>query len=230
MCNARTIVYSLWNIYHSTTAYLFDPPCTVEVQGASMGLRQTWHYLRGNQINNSVPTEQGNRRHQTPPPVRFCPVVRQYEYTLRRRICAATWWVTLSIHLFATSSRGSVDESATGLSYWPLGLCANMTSFTKPEAHNMSQRHQKGTEPHAYKSWRSDVWFWDTSADRQGDKPITILRWKESIKNSNAKSSHKQLWFRRCNGDWSGNTKHRKSNNKAIVNCRLRPRCCYQES
>ena len=72
------------------------------------------------------------RRHQTPPPVRCCPLLSQFEYTPIR---AATWRVTLSIHLFPVA--------------YSWQICANMTSPAKPEVglHNVSQRRQKKTVP-----------------------------------------------------------------------------------
>jgi len=58
-------------------------------------------------------------------------------------------------------------------------LCENMTSFTKPEVHNVLQRLQRRTEPwyrqHAKKFWwRSAVWF-SSYASKQTDEQMTNI-------------------------------------------------------
>jgi len=115
----------------------------------------------------------------TPPPVQCCPLVGRFEYTPRCQIRAdpvESLWVYTLFSIVAYS--------------WP--LCANMTSSTNPEVHNVSQRRHRRIEPyshiqHAHEiCWSSDQWFqryargqtridtiWQTDARRQ---LIAILR------------------------------------------------------
>jgi len=84
----------------------------------------------------------GNRGHQIPPPLRCCP-----------------WWVTLSRRPIAFASP------------LPGRLCANMTSSTKPEVHNVTQRHQRTTEPRSRATWKigevCTSLFWNLLANKR---------------------------------------------------------------
>ena len=60
-------------------------------------------------------------------------------------------------------------------------LCEKMTSSTKPEVHNISQRCQRKTEPRPQETYKNlgefgRVFFRVMRADRQTDKLITMPR------------------------------------------------------
>ena len=83
---------------------------------------------------NDSRVKQGNRRYQTSPPVRCCPLVVQFQYTPPCQILvAAVESVSVYAYFFVPSGH--------------LPLFSKNTSSIKPEIHNVSQRTQRRTEP-----------------------------------------------------------------------------------
>ena len=108
-----------------------------------------------------MPSQQGNRRYQTQPPVGCCPGASVWVYATELNPS----YSPLSLHCVASC-------------FWP--LCANVTSSIKPELHNISQRLQRKTEPQPYVT-RTKIGVdrtcisGDMLADRQRDMVTAIL-------------------------------------------------------